>query len=446
MILECRANEQQGQLRMLSRKALLTEIRSVAVLPTGAAPGALLQPRDVRKVDPFFAARLEPAIIVRSGCILLSLGRTELRAIITHERLYFVVPNGADSILTTVQNNLAKLRAHELPHAHDGTKVPFELAALEAMLITACASLHTQQAALAERVGRALVALRRTVIGARVVAGDQQLEAVRELKQEARELQLQAQALERALARALDQDDDMTAMYLTRHTVTAIRREQSRMGSPGWEGEVSEVSDSTGHEEVETMLESYVQDVGSTLGAMEELNFAIESTEKFVSFRLDSARNRLLKVEVIATVGGGVLSLGSVVSGFFGMNLTTSLYDDAHKDTLFAIVAGCTAGVILLFGVLIMYYYIAPTCSVLNYCRKPPVDPLARRNSLPSLPPAPPPPAASKWRLHFRRKPPLVRGHSNATPSNADSPFSGNDHPKDSPHSRAGKPSSKQAQ
>lgn len=32
----------------------------------------------------------------------MSLGRTELRAIITHDKLYFIVPDGADSILQEV--------------------------------------------------------------------------------------------------------------------------------------------------------------------------------------------------------------------------------------------------------------------------------------------------------------------------------------------------------
>eukprot|EP00965_Chrysotila_dentata_P145655 4811137-Pleurochrysis_carterae.AAC.1 len=45
-----------------------------------------LMARDVRKVDPLFAGRLEPVILVRCGSITVSLGRTELRAIILHDR------------------------------------------------------------------------------------------------------------------------------------------------------------------------------------------------------------------------------------------------------------------------------------------------------------------------------------------------------------------------
>eukprot|EP00966_Prymnesium_polylepis_P336541 7391624-Prymnesium_polylepis.1 len=404
LVLDCRADNEQGVFRYLSRRELLDEARTV-VTP-GAAPGTLLTSRDVRKVDPYFAARLEPVIAVRTGCITVSLGRTELRAIITRDRLYFVVPDGADSILTTVREKLSTIRkgdtsaavgptADSAP-ADNGTAdaVPFELAALEAMLATASSELHNQQEQLAERVKRALQTLRRTVSGTRVGAGDSQLEAVRELKQEVCELLLQSQAVSvRAPCRSrhmpasrgdaigacprgscasravLDEDEDMEAMYLTRthlwppaprtpspgahrsgnrgplsparvsskglmrptrgfskgapprsprKVVPAAHEGGDRGaggegaedgeggeggeggGGEGGEAELLEVGDQ-GHEEVEAMLESYVQEVGSTITATEALAYSIESSEKFVAFRLDSARNRLLKVEVLAT-------------------------------------------------------------------------------------------------------------------------------------------------
>jgi hypothetical protein len=155
------------------------------------------------------------------------------------------------------------------------------------------------------------------------------------------------QALDRALGDCLDEDGDMARMYLSRlHTADAPlprRREESAESllqspmaphSPGRGAAAAVPEDEPDeHEEVEMLLESYAQEVarlktaharprppmpahslrlppaytlppthlhsqvGSTLGALEALAYSIESTEKFVSFRLDSARNRLLKVE-----------------------------------------------------------------------------------------------------------------------------------------------------
>ena len=66
----------------------------------------------------------------------------------------------------------------------------------------------------------------------------------------------------------LDEDEDMEAMYLTRRHLSLIE--------PMVDHE---------HEEVEMLLESYLQEVGATVAELEVLTYGIEGTEKFVSFR-----------------------------------------------------------------------------------------------------------------------------------------------------------------
>ena len=118
LIFELTATNLRGTLRQLTRKELLEEARAASLPEAVRAGGAaaardllLLKARDVRKVDPVLGGRIEPVILVRTGVILVSLGRTELRALILHDRLYFMVPDGADSVLTAVQQNLMQLRA-----------------------------------------------------------------------------------------------------------------------------------------------------------------------------------------------------------------------------------------------------------------------------------------------------------------------------------------------
>ena len=95
-----------------------------------------------------------------------------------------------------------------------GVAPPFEFHALEAVLLTASTELSRRQAALSDELQRALLALRRNVVGTQVVAGSRQLEAVRQLKQSVRELLVQSQALEEAIQDVLDEDEDMEAMYI----------------------------------------------------------------------------------------------------------------------------------------------------------------------------------------------------------------------------------------
>jgi hypothetical protein len=323
----------RSRIRHMSRRDLLEEARSESTpLRLRAAPGqpqpkltgndALLKARDVRKVDPLFAGRLEPIILVRCGSITVSLGRTELRAIITHDRLYFIVPDGADSLLHEVNRNLTmvlkggdpgatgssnaqpssnatgSLAPHKeggamgtpagaaplrtgmcdtqnggppLPPAQQATfpsqeshvPPPFEFAALEAVLMIACSDLHKRQESLHVLVREALHDLRKTVLGSRVVAGSRQLETVRELKQAVRELTLTAQALDRAIDACLYEDDDMARMYLTKlHHAEARRREDGEgSSSPKLSVQLPHGEDPDDHEEVEMLLESYAQEV-----------------------------------------------------------------------------------------------------------------------------------------------------------------------------------------
>ena len=92
LVFELTATNLRGSLRQLTRKELLEEARAASLpeaVRAGGAPASdllLLKARDVRKVDPVFGGRIEPVILVRTGVILVSLGRTELRALILHDR------------------------------------------------------------------------------------------------------------------------------------------------------------------------------------------------------------------------------------------------------------------------------------------------------------------------------------------------------------------------
>ena len=317
-------------IKYISRKDLLDELNAPshkaghAVLQSPARHAVqnatninLIKPRDIRKIDPAFATRLEPAFIVRTGCIIIAFGRSELRAVITPDALYCIMPphltpnlesagggNPLEKSLAALRTNLAILRAasasetaaaaslalsaplqstafdrtsHDslkilstMPRsssnpeltseemtsevlrarsAHDEEKMhlpvsllgtdtdattdaipandhneisvavaekvagaaasTFEFCALEALLMTVCAELSRRQSALTETVQQALLALRRNVTGTRVVADDKQLESVRTLKQQVRELLVQSQALEEELQEVLYDNEDL---------------------------------------------------------------------------------------------------------------------------------------------------------------------------------------------------------------------------------------------
>ena len=225
--------------------------------------------------------------------------------------------------------------------------------------MTASSELSRRQTSLSETLQRALTALRRNVVGTQVVAGAKQLDHVRQLKQGVRELLVQSQAFEEALREVLEEDEDMAAMYLTRRALGG--------GDAGVHVGGGEHDGGADHEEVELLLESYLQEVGATVAELEVLTYGIDGTEKFVSFRLDSARNRLLKFDVIATASATALGVGQLISGLFGMNLPTSLFDPdvTEDDTAFVVVASATVTLVLVLILLLLLVFYSPLLACL---------------------------------------------------------------------------------
>lgn len=208
--------------------------------------------------------------------------------------------------------------------------------------------MHRKQIELATRVKSALLSLRHSLRGSRVVAGSKQLELLRELKQQVSALQMQAVSLHRALNKVLEEDGDLARMYLSRLHASPEPPAQARE-----------------HEEAEMLLESYLLEVEGDTSALAMVSYEIDSTEKFVAFRLDSARNRLLKVDIISTTAASIFGFGSCVFGLFGMNLSTPIFDLSKDDPirhgwLFDLVVLATLTVMVLAAVGLFCFFYAP--------------------------------------------------------------------------------------
>merc|ERR1711871_1717854 len=74
-------------------------------------------------------------------------------------------------------------------------------------------------------------------------------------------------------------------------------------------------------EQMEILLESYLQDIVSDANTLEILANDIENTEQLVLLRLDTARNRLLTVTTIFTFFNFFVACSTYIAGLFGMNL-----------------------------------------------------------------------------------------------------------------------------
>ena len=128
----------------LSRFDLLLECRKSvpdSALPGGTAlhlghsRGAALQLRDIRALQDV----QRPSLMVRMGAIIVSI--EPLNAIITHDRAFVVVPDGADDLLEPLLHRVRNGHSDSDAQAHN---TAFEFLALEALLMT-LVSHHKQQ-------------------------------------------------------------------------------------------------------------------------------------------------------------------------------------------------------------------------------------------------------------------------------------------------------------
>lgn len=118
-----------------------------------AGSATLLSPRDICKVDPRFASRLEPCIYVRHGALLVSLGSQALGAVILHDRVCLLAPSPTHPLLLVAKTCLGQRREwREQARGEQLSAVTFELMALEALLAAACTELHDRTTFLANHV------------------------------------------------------------------------------------------------------------------------------------------------------------------------------------------------------------------------------------------------------------------------------------------------------
>ena len=111
----------------------------------------------------------------------------------------------------------------------------------------------------------------------------------------------------------------------------------------------------TQHEDVELLLESYLQDAEAVQTRLELLRLRIDNAEDLFAMKLDLARNRLITLDTIFTLVSMSLAAGAVVGGLFGMNL------NQDKRSFLIVSVSTAAGVILVTALTFWYLFATNT-------------------------------------------------------------------------------------
>ncbi|TYZ65050.1 hypothetical protein PybrP1_004502 [[Pythium] brassicae (nom. inval.)] len=255
-----------------------------------------LQPvhmRDLRKLDSSFSAgSQETSIVLRKQAILVN--ADPIRAIVMRHSCLVLVPDGADSLLSLLTNGFRECARDK------DSDTPFEFLALEAILDTLSRVFSDEFEEFAAEIGGMLDSLARV----KIMTGE--LETLRVMKNAINAFETQVDSLRRALMSILDNEEDLRLLY-----VTKLYNEPSLIYELG----------SFDPEEVEILLEAYLKDIYSTRTKAMLLQHRIQATESLVTMKLDYGRNYLLALDLVFSLVGVGLGVGTLISGIFGMNL-----------------------------------------------------------------------------------------------------------------------------
>eukprot|EP00189_Rhodosorus_marinus_P012282 CAMPEP_0184742532 /NCGR_PEP_ID=MMETSP0315-20130426/5469_1 /TAXON_ID=101924 /ORGANISM="Rhodosorus marinus, Strain UTEX LB 2760" /LENGTH=509 /DNA_ID=CAMNT_0027213389 /DNA_START=385 /DNA_END=1914 /DNA_ORIENTATION=- len=255
--------------------------------------GNCLQFRDFRQVDPAFLGK--PTISVRRNAIVVAL--LEIRAILLFNRCFLFNLDG----LSKLQMDMIFGRINDGRESADGAEhgqhYDFEFCALEGLLQALTTRLERDFNQMNDEILRWVDTLANILF-------TPVLEGFRASKGKLNRMLTKIEENQVVLDTLLDDDEEMASMYLTE-----LHR------NPG------SMRNTIDHEEMEMLLENYVQVVDDISIRGNVLLESLQDAESLVELRLDALQNRLLLVNLIIQSVAFVVAFGNMVAATFGMNM-----------------------------------------------------------------------------------------------------------------------------
>ncbi|KAG5239260.1 hypothetical protein OIU76_015682 [Salix suchowensis] len=295
-----------------------------------------LRPRDIRSVDPsLFLTNSMPSLLIRENAILLNLG--SLRAIAMGECVLIFDYNrrGGKAFIDTL---LPRLNPR---NSSGGPCMPFELEVVEAALLSRVQRLEQRLMNIEPRVQALL-----KVLPNRLTADI--LEELRMSKQALVELGSRAGALRQMLLDLLEDEHEIRRICIMGRNCT-LKNDVVECSVP-LEKQIAEEEE----EEIEMLLENYLQRSESCHGQAERLLDSAKEMEDSIAVNLSSRRLEVSRVELLLQVGTFCVAVGALVAGIFGMNLKS--YLEEHVFAFWLTTAGIIFGAVVAF--FLMYSYL----------------------------------------------------------------------------------------
>lgn len=314
-----------------------------------------LYARDLRSIDRT-PVSIIPSILVRDSSILVNL--LHIKAMIRYNKVLIFDTHDAKNntklslFMYDLESKLQTFPSYELgggPTSGPGSsantqnyKQPFEMKALESILMNVVSTLETEMKAHVSIVNEILASLEDHID-----------------REQLKELLIRNKALSKFLQKStlirnvinelLDTDEDLVGMYLTEKHDAEVQKQNktaepdstvasaSATQSGSANGPLSSTSQNPhaskidpnvhptrsldDHEDVELLLESYYKQCDEIVQQAGQVISNVKNTEEIINIILDANRNSLMLMELKVTIATLGFTTGAFFASLYGMNL-----------------------------------------------------------------------------------------------------------------------------
>eukprot|EP01116_Phalansterium_solitarium_P000048 TRINITY_DN10038_c0_g1_i1.p1 TRINITY_DN10038_c0_g1~~TRINITY_DN10038_c0_g1_i1.p1 ORF type:complete len:564 (-),score=180.72 TRINITY_DN10038_c0_g1_i1:237-1928(-) len=201
--------------------------------------------------------------------------------------------------------------------------LPFEFAALEALLIEVTAGLRKQFQDSEPDISFLLDRIMRNIEPPSI--------ELLKMRKKLNHLEKSIQECHQAMHQLLTNNDDMASMYLTVKSLTGHKRRIDL------------------HDEVETLLETYDRQLERTGNDVSYMKHSIEDTEEHYQLALDIMRNEMMTLTLVLTVLTFGTSVSMLLFSAFGMNVPNGLETSSGAFASLVTLSGASSLILVWF-------------------------------------------------------------------------------------------------
>lgn len=277
-----------------------------------------LFPRDLRKIEKIGSnTEIAPSISVRKDSVVITL--LHIRALIKADTVIIFDDLGSRNSHAQSQfiaDLESKLKAKN-------TGLPYEIRALEAVLVSAITNLDAEMKVQTTVTQGILHELEEHITR-------EKLRYLLIQNKKISTFQQKATLVRDVIDELLDNDDDLAGIYLS----------EKKKGTP---------RDIDDHAEVEMLLESYYKHCDEIVQTINNATNNVKTTEEIINIILDSNRNQLMLLGLKFSIGLLSLGAGLFIAAAYGMNLENFIEE---QDFGFGLVVG-----ISMLSIVVLFVY-----------------------------------------------------------------------------------------